>query len=77
MGPDVKRGSVKVRRELKRTPHPHVLHVVGVRGRFGGDISIALEVCYARNFDGALEMKPPGFEFQKGPCLAMMRDDGR
>src|SRR5271157_6062154 len=58
-------GSVKVRRGMKKTPHPPPCGPPSprgrggtarrwVRGRFVDTISIALEACYTRDFDGAL-----------------------
>jgi len=57
LSPPAFQGSVKVRRGMKKTPHPHDKQNVGVRGPFAGDKSIAFEVCHALDFDGP----PPAF----------------
>src|SRR5271157_282936 len=51
---------------------PHVLHVVGVRGSFVGDISIALEVRYVRDFDGALPAHHLGRQFSPNMSYAVL-----
>ena len=45
-------------RGLKRTPHPHDKHNVGVRGLPPDDAFLALEICGTPDFDGALTTRP-------------------
>jgi len=44
---------------MKRTPHPHDLQNVGVRGPFLRDISKTLELRYAQDFEGEGVKKLP------------------